>query len=76
MAQLTLYLDATTHERVRAAAHEAGVSVSRWVSDILKRQTDAAWPEHVRALAGAWQDAPLASELRATTLPDGEREAL
>ena len=43
MARVSPWLDAATHERTLAAAPEAGVSVRRWVSDIVKRQTGEDW---------------------------------
>jgi hypothetical protein len=69
MAQVTLYLDEQTEEQMKAAAHAAGVSNSRWVADLIRERTASEWPESVRRLAGAWADFPTAEELR-EGLPD------
>lgn len=69
MAQVTLYLDAETEQRMKAAARSAGISNSRWVAELIRSRTASEWPESVRRLAGAWPDFPTAEELRAG-LPD------
>jgi hypothetical protein len=43
MAQITLYLDAETARKLKAAAEAAGKSESQWVGALI-------------ALAGAWAD--------------------
>lgn len=69
MAQVTLYLDPETEEKMKAAARAAGVSNSRWVVELIREKTALEWPESVRRLAGAWADFPTAEELR-EGLPD------
>ena len=69
MAQLTLYLDKDTEERVKKAAKAAGVSVSRWVSNLIRERTAEEWPDSVREMAGSWPETPTAEELR-EKLPD------
>lgn len=56
MAQLTLYIDDETAVRMRTAANAAGVSISRWVADLVRQRTQTNWPAEVVALAGAWSD--------------------
>ncbi len=55
MAQVTIYIDDDTEARTRAAARTAGVSVSRWIADMLRCRIGAAWPADVVALEGSWQ---------------------
>jgi hypothetical protein len=50
--QVTLYIDEETRARMKAAAKAAGVSVSRWVADLIRARTRAEWPASVRELAG------------------------
>ena len=70
MAQLTLYLDRDTESKVKRAAKAAGVSVSRWVSNLIRERTAEVWPESVREMAGSWpEETPTAEELR-EKLPD------
>ena len=40
MAQLTIYLDDAAERRVKAAARKSGVSVSRWIAELV-REPDA-----------------------------------
>lgn len=74
MAQVTLYMDEDTLARVRSAAEAAGVSVSAWVSELVRERTRTEWPPGVAELAGAWPDLPLAEELRERQGQDSPRE--
>lgn len=74
MAQITLYLDDETAARLRELASSAGVSLSQWVSDLIRQRIDARWPDSVRELIGAWDDVPLAEEIRNSEGVDAERE--
>jgi hypothetical protein len=75
MAQLTLYLDEDTEAKLKKAAKAAGVSVSRWVSNLIRERTADQWPESVREMAGSWPDAPMAKDLREELPEDVPREA-
>jgi hypothetical protein len=75
LAQVTLYMDEATLVRARAAAKSAGVSMSAWLTGLVRDRTRTEWPADVAALAGAWRDLPTAEELR-EQVPDIEREAL
>ena len=74
MAQVTLYLDDETKERMRRAAKAAGMSQSRWLAELVRRGTANEWPAEVRELAGAWPDFPEAEELRRASGRDVRRE--
>ena len=76
MAQVTLYLDEETIERVRNAARASGVSQSRWLADLVRERTAREWPDAVRELAGSWGDFPEAEDLRRFSGRDVERERL
>ena len=56
MPQVTLYLDDETDALARRAAEAAGLSYSRWVSDLIRART--IWPLSVRNLAGSIPDFP------------------
>lgn len=75
MPQLTLYVDETTARKIRACAAASGVSLSRWVADLVQARTAAQWPAEVVALAGCWGDAPDAKQLRDVQVSDLPREA-
>lgn len=76
MAQVTIYLDDAAEKRVKAAARKAGVSVSRWVAELVENRTRMEWPAEVLELAGAWPDFPDPEELRRQAGKDHRRERL
>jgi hypothetical protein len=76
MAQVTIYLDADSERRLKAAARKAGVSVSRWVGELVRNRTRTDWPIEARELAGAWLDFPDLRDLRAVTGKDHPRGRL
>ena len=76
MAQLTIYLDDAAERRVKAAARKSGVSVSRWIAELIQTRTRTDWPPEARELAGAWPDFSDLRELRALTGKDQSRVRL
>lgn len=76
MAQITLYLDKRTAQRLHAAAAEDGVSQSQWVSRLIQARLDSQWPAEVRDLAGSWPDFPSLDEIRGTQAHDVPRESI
>lgn len=73
MAQITLYIDDATRQRLREAATLRKVSQSQFVADLIRQATANEWPPEVLALAGSVPDFPLAEELRAGLPPDAAR---
>ena len=76
MAQVTIYLEDGAARRVKAAAQRSGVSVSRWVAELVQSRTRTDWPPEVRELAGAWPDFPDLRKIRRVTGKDQPRERL
>lgn len=76
MGQVTIYLDPVHEKLLRQAAQAAGLSVSRWLANLVAEKTRAEWPEEVQALAGAWEDFPDADDLRARRVRDRKRPRL
>ncbi|MBE0471053.1 MAG: CopG family transcriptional regulator [Methyloprofundus sp.] len=74
MKQLILEINEATEARIKAAASHAGLSSQQWLKRIIDEKTINSWPDSVKALAGAWQDAPLAEELRAGEGQNIQRE--
>ena len=64
MGQVTIYLDDETEGKARSAARAEGLALSRWIAQSIEQRALGEWPEAVRALAGAWRDAPSASQIR------------
>lgn len=56
MGQVTIYLDSETEARLKLAAKSSNVSVSKWVSAMIRKQTQSEWPQEVHDLAGSWGD--------------------
>jgi predicted transcriptional regulator len=56
MAQVTLYLDDETADRLKKAAKRAGLSRSRFLARLVREKTVTEWPQAVKDLAGAWPD--------------------
>ena len=75
MPQLNLYVDESTHARMRRAAEAADMSLSKWVATIVIEKTANQWPDEVLALAGAWNDFPSLEEIRAGAREDALRES-
>ncbi len=82
MSQVTIYMDDDAMGRARAAAAAARLSLSAWITQLVKEQTvpiDAnGYPlgffESLAENASVWQDFPLPEELRAQDVPDAPRE--
>jgi hypothetical protein len=76
MAQVTIYLDDSAEQRVKAAARKDRVSVSRWIAELIQSRTRTDWPTEARELAGAWPDFPDLQEIRPATGKDQRRARL
>ena len=76
MGQITIYLDETTESRLKASAKGSGLSVSRFIANLIREKTATEWPSSVVQFAGAWADFPEAEELRADPPGDEPREKL
>ena len=76
MAQLTLYLDDETEAKLKETANSAGMSLSRWVANLIREKIASQWPVSVIELAGAWADLPTAEELRRDVPEDLPRETI
>jgi hypothetical protein len=74
MPAITIYLDEETISKLREAARRAGMPLSRYLAEQLRRR--AVWSEEVRTLAGAWPDFPDPEELRPRLQPPQPREEL
>jgi len=83
MSQVTIYMDDDAIARAKASAAAAQLSLSAWVSKLVKEQAPAVdangYPlgffEAIAADASLWSEFPLAQDLRANAVPDLPREA-
>ena len=77
MAQLTLYLDAETDEKVRMAARRGGMSLSRWAREQLAKAAGVgSWPEGYFELFGSVDDDTLGVAEEIPKSLDTERQKL
>lgn len=60
MPQLNLYVNEDLAERVRRAAEQADMSVSRYLAELIRREVETDWPAgFFESVAGGWQGEPL-----------------
>ena len=69
MSQLTIYLPDAHEAKLREVAAAAGLSVSRWIAQLVSQHTQSEWPTEVAALAGAWRDLPFHEPSQVADLP-------
>lgn len=72
VSQITIYIDDDTEARTRAAAQAAGVSVSRWITGVLRSKVGSIWPAEVAVLHGSWRpqdDGPTCDSFQVADLP-------
>lgn len=73
MGQITIYLDKQTEKKMRKHVRSSGLSLSKWLGQLIKERTGSEWPDSVRELAGAWTDLPSPEEIRESLAEDVER---
>lgn len=76
MSQVTIDLDAETERLMIAKAAAMGLSKSKWIAQVIRKNLNDDWPEAVREIAGSWTDFPSAKALRETMPPDTQRETI
>lgn len=60
MPQLHFYVPEKTAERVRQEADAAGLSVSQYLAEVVKREFHPEWPKgFFEEVVGGWQGEPL-----------------
>lgn len=57
--QISLYFDEVLYKEVKCAAKKKEVSISSFVSEIVKEHLDDEWPEGYFDLIGSLRDDPL-----------------
>ncbi len=60
MPQLHFYVPQEIAERIRKEANAAGLSVSQYLADVVKRELPSRWPVgFFEEVVGAWKGDPL-----------------
>jgi len=63
MAQLHFYVPDEFAEDIKRRAEQAGLPVSRYLGELVKREIGSGWPEHYfEQVVGGWQDEALTRE--------------
>jgi hypothetical protein len=73
MGKVTIYLDQKTEEKTNTIVKSSGVSKRKWLADLIRERAVTVRPEHIKALAGAWEDFPSVEGIRRTLGQDAER---
>lgn len=69
MPQFNLYVNDDLAERIRKAANEADLSISRYLAELVQREIETEWPVgFFEYVVGGWQGEPL------ERAPQGEYE--
>ena len=76
MAQMTIYLDDETVQRVERVARQSGSSVSSWVKQRLTEALDRTWPPGFFDLFGRLEDSGIDRPPQPDSGMDEEREPL
>ena len=74
MAQVTIYLDDSLAEVMKARVKAQNISQSHWISSLIREALQNEWSPEVVALAGAWRNFPTLEEIRASEGTDSLRE--
>lgn len=76
MSQITIYIEPKLEKKMSQTIKKSGISKSRWLSNLIRKECDGNWPAEVRNLAGAWSDFPTLEEIRNKNGKDAPREPL
>lgn len=76
MSQVTIYLDDEAQKLAKKRAKEEGHSLSAWISELIKKETNSQWPMHIREMAGSWETFPSLKEIRKNQSKDLPRKSL
>ncbi|AFV96662.1 MULTISPECIES: hypothetical protein [unclassified Sulfuricurvum] len=75
MAQMTIYLDNELESKVKQNVAAMGISLSQFVSGLIRKELHEEWSPAIHQLAGAWDDFPDAKSLRDSEAHDCARES-
>jgi hypothetical protein len=76
MAQITIYLDSKTEQKMKKITSSKKISQSKWIANLIKEKLRDDWPDSILELSGSWKGFPIAEELRKTIGKDIKREEL
>lgn len=60
MAQIHFYVPSDLESILKRRAAQRGVSLSRFIADLVRREVDTGWPDgYLDQVIGSWQGEPL-----------------
>jgi len=76
MAQVTIYLNNNLEAKIKKISKSLGISMSKYISNLIENNLKNEWNPKVKKLSGAWDDFPDLKEIRNYKSPDIKREEL
>lgn len=76
MAQISLYFDDKTAEKLKHTAKLNGVSISKWVRTTVEESLEKKWPQNFFELFGSIQDDSFKAADQLSFSDDSNRAAL
>ncbi|MGZ5208670.1 MAG: hypothetical protein ACXWB0_06600 [Sulfuricurvum sp.] len=75
MSQMTIYLDNELEVKVKQNVAKMGLSMSQFVTRLIRKELENKWSPQVRELSGSWDSFPSIEEIHSTKTPDIQRES-
>lgn len=76
MPQISLYIDENTLRKVEIAAKKQRISISRWVTQLIRSRVEPEYPPHYEDLFGSIQDESFAAAPEIPFAADAPREEM
>ena len=74
MAQVTIYMNNDLESKIKNIANSLGISISKFIANLLEQKVQNEWNTSTRQLAGSWNDFPSLEEIRDTKTQNIKRE--
>lgn len=75
MSQITIYIDSNLEAKVKKMAAATGLSISKFISNVLEKDMADTWNSEAMKLEGSWSDFPTLDEIRDAEAKELPREA-
>lgn len=76
MSQITIYIDNDLEKKVKKMATQTGLSLSKFIANVLEKNMTDTWDANIKSLSGSWDDFPDINDIRQSdSQDDAMREA-
>jgi mRNA-degrading endonuclease RelE of RelBE toxin-antitoxin system len=75
MAQVTIYMDNSLEEKIKKLSKNTGLSISKFISQVLEKNLNDQWDSSIKNLSGSWDNFENADEIRNNQPIDIQRES-